>query len=51
MLDIKEYWEFSYNRTNLYTSWLDMIKKAFANNPDLREIDIIEHLINHDHPY
>lgn len=50
MLDIKEYWDFSYNKTNLYNSWLDMIKRSFANNPDLREIDIIGHLISHDRP-
>ncbi|MBR5686383.1 MAG: hypothetical protein IKX36_00310 [Prevotella sp.] len=51
LLDIKEYWDFPYNHISLYSSWLNLIKKAFLKNPELKDINIVELLITHAHPY
>lgn len=41
---INDFWDFQYNKNDLYNSWLDMIEDCFKNNPELRFIPI-RHLL------
>ena len=47
-IDIREMWDFSYNKDDLYSSWIDMVAKEFKKNKDTSFINIKDHLINED---
>lgn len=47
-IDIREMWDFSYNKDDLYSSWIDMVAKEFKENKDTSFINIKDHLINED---
>ncbi len=44
--DICEYWNFEYDKNELYTSWVNMVEKQFLYS----DIDIKKHIENHDLP-
>lgn len=48
---IKDYWDFQYDESNLYESWLSMIEYSFKNNSDLAFINISDLLRNNAKPY
>lgn len=51
LYDIKEYWDFPYQTTNLYPTWLKLISRTFSLNPELKDIDIIGLLTTNACPY
>ncbi len=40
--DIRDYWDFDYDEKDYYSSWLNMIEKAFRENSELKHINIRE---------
>ncbi len=38
--DIRDYWDFDYDEQDYYSSWLNMVERAFNHNPDLKHINI-----------
>lgn len=42
--DLQDYWDFKYDQSDLFNSWINIVEKAFLANPSLKDIDI-RHLI------
>lgn len=40
MKGIEEFWNFKYNRDDLYASWLNMIENKFNSQKELKNIPI-----------
>jgi hypothetical protein len=48
---IEDYWDFDYDQTNLYDSWLMMLEKTFKSNSDLSFIPIKDLIEKNAKPY
>lgn len=48
VIDIREMWDFNYDKDDLYSSWIEMVSSEFKNNRDTSFIKIKEHLENED---
>ena len=42
MKSIEEFWNFKYDRSNLFSSWINMIEKKFKSQKELKDIPIRE---------
>ena len=42
--DLKDYWDFPYNHSDLYGTWISLVERSFLTNPQLEQIPI-RHLI------
>lgn len=42
MKSIEEFWDFEYDKKNLYFSWLDMMERKFKSQEELKNIPIRE---------
>lgn len=42
MKSIEEFWDFEYDKKNLYSSWLDMMERKFKSQEELKNIPIRE---------
>ncbi|KGF17757.1 hypothetical protein HMPREF1640_06280 [Prevotella sp. S7-1-8] len=38
--DISDYWDFEYNETDLFGSWVNMLEEQFKGNAELKKINI-----------
>lgn len=48
---IEEFWDFEYDRKNLYMSWINMVENTFHTNPKLKNIEIRLYLETNAKPY
>ena len=48
---IRDFWDFPYKESDLYTSWLEMIERTFQENPQLSFIPICNLLSSDAKPY
>lgn len=51
LMGIQDYWDFDYDKNDLYGSWLDMVVQCFFQNPQLAYVPIRELLENDANPY
>ena len=49
--DIKEYWDDKNEKLDLLNRWKLLVEKAFRDNPDLKEIPILELIESEAKPY
>ncbi|WP_052054549.1 hypothetical protein [Prevotella denticola] len=43
---IQDFWDFEYDESRLYLSWLNMVEKCFQDNPKLSSIPIVSLMIS-----
>ncbi len=43
--DIEDYWGPNHDKNNYYSLWVDMVERAFGENPELKDVDIRKYLM------